>query len=142
MAEIDDKINVLESDYINSKQNNVYYELYYRKIKDELDLKTNTKDKLDFLLEKLNSIQSNIMVLIGKTSKQDNSRKLYEFQSDIIREFIEDINSNTITLTSNEYKYYPDLDDPNFNNEIYVKKEFYRNKAPPLRLSSNNKIGD
>ena len=144
MAEIDDKINVLESDYINNGKlkRAVYYELYYRKIKDELDLKTNTKDKLDFLLEKLNSIQSNIMVLVGKTTKQDNSRKLSEFQSDIIREFIEDINSNTITLTSNEYKYYPDLDDPNFNNEIYVKKEFYRNKAPPLRLSSNNKIGD
>ena len=82
MAEIDDKINVLESDYINNGKlkRAVYYELYYRKIKDELDLKTNTKDKLDFLLEKLNSIQSNIMVLIGKTSKQDNSRKLYEFQ--------------------------------------------------------------
>lgn len=142
MAEIDDKINILESDYINNGKlkRAVYYELYYRKIKDELDLKSNTKDKLNFLLDNLNSIQGNIMTLIGKTSKQDNSRKLFEFQSDIIREFIEEINSNTVTLSSNEYKYYPELNDPNFNNEIYVKKEFYRNKAPPLKLESDSKI--
>ena len=98
---------------------------------------------MEVLLKELETIKSDISKLNLKDD--DNKRRVYEIHKDVIMHFIEDIINDTtkIDYDNTKNKYYPSLDNSEFNRLIYNKKEFKKteytkkkkNKDEPFTLS-------
>ena len=111
----------IEKKSINNQSN--YYELYSDYITSEISKFDNDNDKIKQIVNLINEHTKEINNLIGKN--KDINRKILELKMDILKEFLEPFtNSNEFDLIQSEYKYYPNLNNPNFNLEIFKKYQF------------------
>ena len=144
MADIDTIIEELETEYFDSGKlkRQVYYEAYNTSISNQLDRYETLKEKIDYLISNIRTINQTIYSFEGTINDHERQRKILELQTDILNQHIENINLNTKLpkLNNTDYSYYPTLDNDTFNNDIYQKKEFYRNKSPPLEDRINNPL--
>ena len=60
-----------------------------------------------------------------------------EIQLEAIKYVIDEKSKNT-KYNDSDYKYYPDYDDPDFNEKIFLKKEFNLNKIPLVSIPKKN----
>ena len=128
----------IEKKTINNQSN--YYELYSNYIKSEISKFDNDNDKIKQIVNLINEYTKEINNLLGKN--KDINRKILELKIDILKEFLEPFtNSNQFDLIQSDYKYYPVLNNPDFNLEIYKKYEFNRNKSSSIGSSSKVNLG-
>merc|ERR1712196_154202 len=160
LKDLNDKIELAKKAYIDkyyedetiSIDRRLWWEYFYNQIKltfIEVVPKSITKKedqvviKVNYLIERFEMIRNSILNSINAAE-----RKINEIDFDVTNKFLEEYtifaeNEQIMLQEKTDFRYYPEYSDDKFNEKIYKKKEFYNNKARPIKnyesiLSSNS----
>jgi hypothetical protein len=107
-------------------------------------MKKTDEQRLELHITKYSSFNDSLLfqesekiIKVLNTQQNSDKIKLAEIQLQAIKHIIE-TKHNASDFIEDSFKYYPDLNDPSFNEKIYKKKEFHLNRIPIEKIEKKD----